>query len=81
MKKETRRSLRSSFVELLVYAAAVFLYVYFALHVLDNWLVRLFKEHRDAYAATALLLILGQGIVLEALSRSLMSFIKPKPKD
>jgi hypothetical protein len=53
-------------------------YVFLVLHWIGNWLFHLFRSERKLYAVVALLLIIGQGFLLENLSRGLLGLIKGK---
>ncbi len=78
MKREFENSLRSFLVELLVYALLVAGYYFLVLHLLGGWLHRLFLNQRETYAGLALALIIGQGLVLEFLTRALLAWLKPR---
>ncbi len=77
-KKELKRSLKTFALELLVYAVLVVAYYLLVLHVMGNWLYDLFKSDRRYYTAVSLGLIIAQGVVLETVTRILLSFIKPR---
>ena len=77
MKKEIRSSLASYALELCVYALLVVVYYFLVLHLLGDWLHRLFTQDRRVYAGAALGLIVGQGLFLEALTRLLLHLVKP----
>jgi hypothetical protein len=81
MNRELRSSIKSFLIELVVYAALVAGYFFLVLNFLNGWLHRLFLEERHTYAAAALLLIIGQGLLLEVLTRSLLALIKPQPRE
>jgi hypothetical protein len=76
VNQEVKASLKSFCVELLVYSVLVAGYFFLVLHVLGNWLQHLFEHDRRLYAGIALGLIIGQGVALEVLTRSLLKFIK-----
>jgi hypothetical protein len=78
MKREDKVTLRSFLIELLVYAALVFGYYLLVLHFLGGWLNHLFTTDRRLYAAVALVFIICQGVLLEALTRGLLAWIKPR---
>ncbi len=78
MEREVEKSLKSFFLELIVYAALVTVYFFAVLHFLGDWLYRLFEDDRRIYAIVALCLIVGQGFLLELLTRSLLTLIKPR---
>ncbi len=81
MKKEAWDSLKSFLVEVLVYAALVVGYFFLVLTFLGGWLDRLYESDRPAYAAVALGLIVGQGILLNGLTQFLLALLKPRPED
>jgi hypothetical protein len=76
MKRELRNSLTSYLVELCVYAVLVVAYYFLVLHLLGGWLHRLFVQNPRVYAGVALGLIVGQGLLLEALTRLLLALVK-----
>jgi hypothetical protein len=78
VKREVKTVLLSFCIELLVYSALVVDYFFLVLNVLGNWLNHLFRDDRKLYAVIALGLVIGQGLVLEVLTRSLLAFIKPR---
>jgi hypothetical protein len=78
MKRHVENSLRSFLVEFVVYTALVAAYYFLVLHFLGDWLLRLFLHQRNVYAGMALGLIIGQGFLLELLTRSLLGWIKPR---
>ena len=78
MKKEINNVIKSFCIELVVYAGLVVAYFFLVLHFLGDWLYHLFREERKTYAGMALILIIGQGIVLEILTRALLGFIRGK---
>jgi hypothetical protein len=78
---EIKNWLKSFIMELVVYAALVVGYYFLVLHFLGDWIFQLFKDDRKIYAATALGLIVGQGIALEALTRALLAIAKPRAED
>ena len=76
MNKDSAKSLRVFAVELAIYAAFVTAYFFLVLHLLGNWLYRLAMQHRYVYAVVAILLIAGQAVVLDALTRVLFRFLR-----
>ena len=78
MDREVKSSLISFCIELLIYAGLVVAYYFLVLHLLGDWLQRLFEQERKLYAVTALVLIICQGLILEVLTRLLLGFIKPR---
>jgi hypothetical protein len=75
-KTEVRRTLRAFGVELLVYAVLVTAYFFAVLHFLGGWLMRLATEHIHTYAIVAILLIIGQSVVLEAVTTGLLRLLR-----
>ena len=78
MDREIKSSLISFCIELLIYAVLVVAYYFLVLHLLGDWLQRLFDHDRRLYAVTALGLIICQGLMLEVLTRLMLAFIKPR---
>ena len=76
--REVKSSVISFCIELLIYAGMVVAYYFLVLHLLGDWLHRLFENERKLYAITALILIICQGLILEVLTRLLLAFIKPR---
>jgi len=81
MKRQTRILLRSYFLDLLVYAALVAGYYLIVLHFMGDSLLHIFESKRRLYAALALALIIGQGLLLEVLTRVLLGWIAPRTED
>ncbi len=78
MKREVANSLRSFVVEFAVYAVLVAGYYFLVLHYLGNWLNELFQSDRAEYAWVALGLIIGQGVLLDVLTKRLLAWIRPR---
>ena len=76
MKKEDAKSLRAFVIELAVYSVLVTCYFFLVLHLLGDWLYRLERQHRYTYAAVALLLIVGQAVVLDTVTTLLFRFLR-----
>ena len=72
MKKETTKTLRAFAIELAIYALFVVAYFFLVLHLLGAWLYRLEIQHRVIYALVAILLIIGQAVVLESVTTFLL---------
>lgn len=72
MKPQAAKTLRAFLVELVVYAILVVGYFFLVLHFLGESLHRLEMHHRYTYAGVAILLIVGQAVVLEALTTLLL---------
>lgn len=76
MQKETKHSLKSFLLELIVYAVIVSIYFIAVLHFLGTWLNDIFVQNKRLYAVVALILIVAQGVVLETLTTALLKFIR-----
>jgi hypothetical protein len=76
LKRELRDSLATFLVELVVYAVVVTGYFLLVLHLLGGWLADMVHHDRRWYAAAALGLIIGQGLLLEILTRALSNWLK-----
>ena len=76
MKKEARGALKAFLVELVFYAALVVAYFFLVLHLLGGWLDDLSSHHRYIYAITAILLIIGQAVFLEAVTTFLLRLLR-----
>lgn len=68
--------LRNFMVEIAVYGALVLVYFVVVLRLLGDTLAHLFHNSLMAYAALALALIVGQGVLLESLTSFLLDQIK-----
>jgi hypothetical protein len=78
MKRDVEASVRAFLIEFVLYAALVAVYYFLVLDFMGDWLWRLFKTDRRTYAAVSLALIIGQGFLLEVLTRLLLSWIHPR---
>ena len=76
MKKETVKTLRAFLIELAIYGALVVAYFFFVLHFLGSWLHQLETHHRYTYAGVAILLIIGQAVVLESITTFLLRMLR-----
>jgi Na+-driven multidrug efflux pump len=76
MKKSDAKSLRAFAIELAIYAVLVTIYFFLVLHLLGNWLYRLETQHRVLYAVVAILLIVGQAVVLDAITTVLFRVLR-----
>ena len=76
MKKETAKTLRAFLIELAIYAVLMVGYFFLVLHFLGGWLYLLEINHRYAYAGVAILLIIGQAVVLENVTTLLLRMIR-----
>jgi hypothetical protein len=76
MKKESAKSLRAFAAELAIYAVLVTAYFFLVLHLLGDWLYELEVHHRYTYAGVAILLIIGQAVVLESVTTFLIRLLR-----
>jgi hypothetical protein len=76
MKKEAAKTLRAFLIELVVYAVLVVLYFFLVLHFLGGWLRQLEVSHRYTYAGVAILLIIGQAVLLESVTTLLLRLLR-----
>lgn len=76
MKKETAKTLGAFLVELAIYAVLVVAYFFLVLHFLGGWLQQLEIQHRYTYAGVAILLIIGQAVLLESVTTLLLRLIR-----
>jgi len=75
-KKEVERTLRAFFIELILYAILVAAYFFLVLHFLTDWLKQLDTHHIKIYALVSIALIIGQAVVLEAVTTALFRMIR-----
>jgi len=75
VKRGIKSVIKSFSIEFLIYSVLVVGYFLFILQFLEGWLNQLFRQDRKMYAAMALLLIVGQGLILEALTRILARLV------
>ena len=76
MKKEAAQTLRAFLVELAIYAVLVVGYFFLVLHFLGYALHQLEVNHRYTYGAVAILLIIGQAVVLENVTTLLLRMLR-----
>ena len=76
--KKTRKLIRSFATELGVYSVLVTGYFLLVMHFLSGWLKTLFDTNRLLYAVVALLLMIGQGFLLELVTRRLLGLVRSK---
>ena len=60
----------------MLYAGLVVVYVFVVIAFLGSWLDALYEHHKIRYAFAALLLIVGQGVVLETVTTILLRLIR-----
>ena len=75
-KSEGRRTLRAFAIELTLYGLLVTGYFFGVLHFLGNWLVQLETQYIRIYASVAILLIIGQAVMLEAVTTGLLRLLR-----
>ena len=75
-KNEVQHTLRAFAIELVIYAVLVTGYFFAVLHFLGGWLVQLETQHIRVYAIVAISLIIGQAVVLEWVTTSLMRLLR-----
>jgi NADH:ubiquinone oxidoreductase subunit H len=80
LKKEASTTLRAFLIELPVYAVLVVVYFLLVLHFLGGWLGRLFAQHHVLYAFTALLLLVGQALLLDAVTSLLLGLLRRRKR-
>ena len=80
MNKAETKSVRVFATELAIYAVLVIAYFFLVLHLLGEWLYRLETQHRITYAVVALSLIIGQAVVLDAVTSFLFRFLRRRWK-
>jgi len=76
MKKETAKTLRAFLIELAIYAVLVVGYFFLVLHFLGEGLQRLEQNHRYSYAALAIVLMIGQAVLLQNVTTFLLRLIR-----
>jgi hypothetical protein len=76
MKKETAKTLRAFLIELVIYAVLVVGYFFLVLHFLGEWLYHLETRHRYTYAGVAILLMIGQAVLLQNVTTFLLRLIR-----
>ncbi len=75
-KKEKTKWVRAFLIELAVYAVFVTVYFFLVLHFLSGWLQDLHLNHVKLYAFVAIVLIIGQAVVLESVTTWLMRLLR-----
>ncbi|MEY2538786.1 MAG: hypothetical protein QOG67_2526 [Verrucomicrobiota bacterium] len=76
MKRDAAATLRAFLVELAIYTVLVVGYFFLVLHFLGDWLFQLAAHHRYIYAGVAILLIVGQAILLENVTTLLLRLLR-----
>jgi hypothetical protein len=75
MKPELKASFQRYAIELVLYAILVAAYYFLVLHFIGDALLDIYRYQRKLYAGLALGLIVGQGVLLEILTRFLLGLI------
>jgi hypothetical protein len=73
-----KKIIRSFAVEMGLYALLATGYFFLVLHFLTPWLFKLFQTNKPVYAVVSLLLIIGQGLLLEILTTRLLGLVRAK---
>jgi hypothetical protein len=81
VKHATKNALKLFVLESLLYAGLVAAYYFLVLHLLGASLKDLYDHQRRLYAGLGLGLIVGQGFLLEVLTRVLLAWIEPRTDD
>jgi len=76
MKKETAKTLRAFGIELVVYSVLVVGYFFLVLHFLGEGLQWLARNSRYGYAGAAVLLMIGQAVLLQNVTTILLRLIR-----
>jgi hypothetical protein len=76
VEDKPRHAVRSFLIELSVYSGLVVAYVFLVIRLLGNWLGGLFEHSKAHYAIAALLLIIGQGVLLEMVTSLLLKIVR-----
>ena len=75
-KKEKAKTFRAFLVELVIYIVFVTVYFFLVLHFLADWLQELHLHHVKLYALMAIVLIIGQAVLLETVTTWLLRFLR-----
>lgn len=76
VEDKPKHAVRSFLIELSVYSGLVVAYVFLVIRLLGNWLGGLFEHSKVHYAIAALLLIIGQGVLLEMVTSLLLKIVR-----
>lgn len=76
MKKETAQTLRAFAIELAIYTVLVVAYFFLVLHFLGAGLQYLEQHHRYGYAGLAILLMIGQAVLLQNVTTFLLRLVR-----
>jgi hypothetical protein len=75
-KAEKNRTLRAFLVELAIYTVFVTVYFFLVLHFLGGSLQNLHLHHVKLYALMAIVLIIGQAVLLESVTTAMLRFLR-----
>ena len=78
MEEKGLTRLKALAIELAIYGLLVTVYVLLVLRYLDGWLKHLYDGGKTRYAIICLLLIIGQGVVLEMVTGALLRLLRTK---
>ena len=70
------KTLRAFLIELAIYAVLVVGYFFLVLHFLGDGLRQLEQDHRYTYAGIAILLMIGQAVLLQYVTTFLLRLIR-----
>jgi Ni/Fe-hydrogenase subunit HybB-like protein len=76
MKADARHALRSFLFELAIYSVLITVYFLLVLHFLGAWLSHLDKSHIRIYAVVCVALIIGQALLLEAVTTWILRLLR-----
>ncbi|HEX4631914.1 MAG TPA: hypothetical protein VH188_13225 [Chthoniobacterales bacterium] len=74
--KEKSKTFRAFLIELVIYIVFVTVYFFLVLHFLAGWLQDLYLHHLSLYALMAIVLIIGQAVLLESITTALLRFLR-----
>ena len=80
MKQETVATVRAFLIELAIYSVLVVAYFFLVLHFLGEGLHQLESRHRYTYAGVAVLLMIGQAVLLQNVTTLLLRLIRGRGK-
>ncbi|MEO6872923.1 MAG: hypothetical protein ABI233_11985 [Chthoniobacterales bacterium] len=76
IKAGAKKTLKSFAIELVVYGILVVAYFFLVLHFLGDWLAHLDKNSIKIYAIVSIGLIIGQAVVLEAITTFIFKLLR-----
>lgn len=76
MKAGAKKTFKSFAIELVVYGILVVAYFFLVLHFLGDWLAHLDKNNIKIYAIVSIGLIIGQAVVLEAITTFIFKLLR-----